>query len=151
MARPRFRSCERKMAEYEAASRMHRVTDARTGYNPTHTAPESTWLPLYHLLSIMKFNAHGASLAPADEAQLEHIQRALPPGAPKLSMWAAFALASKAAHSCVPNCLWTTRNPYGAASYFAAQPIAAGDLITISYFSNADEPTLERWEEMARA
>ncbi|KAG5178529.1 hypothetical protein JKP88DRAFT_328991 [Tribonema minus] len=57
----------------------------------------------------------------------------------------------KAAHSCTPNCLWTSQTPCGAMSYFAAQPIAAGDPITICYSDASTAPTLERWAELAQA
>ncbi|KAG5192926.1 hypothetical protein JKP88DRAFT_148098, partial [Tribonema minus] len=64
---------------------------------------------------------------------------------------ALYPLASMAAHSCVPNCMYTSQNPYGSISYFAAHSIAAGDLITISYADcGCAAPTLERWTELAR-
>ncbi|KAG5175049.1 hypothetical protein JKP88DRAFT_339608 [Tribonema minus] len=100
----------------------------------------------------MKSTAHGVSLAPADEAQLEQIQRALPPGAPKLSMCGAFALASKAACA-----LLRAQLPLD-----HAEPLRRRELLRRAAYrhqrphhhlllGNSDEPTLERWDEMARA
>ncbi|KAG5180249.1 hypothetical protein JKP88DRAFT_279665 [Tribonema minus] len=82
--------------------------------------------------------------------ELKQKQAQLPPGSPQLHASAVFRLASKAAHACVPNCVATTQNPYGCIGYYAAQPIAAGDLITIAYMDSGAAPTLERWEELAR-
>lgn len=46
---------------------------------------------------------------------------------------ALFAIASKAAHSCVPNCVYTNFRPQGTLTYFAHRPMTKGDVISFCY------------------
>ena len=55
---------------------------------------------------------------------------------------ALFALASKAAHSCAPSCLYSSRHGAGVLRYVAARAIAEGEAVTFSYL--ADEQASPR-------
>ena len=55
---------------------------------------------------------------------------------------ALFALASKAAHSCAPNCLYSSRSAAGTLRYVASRAIAEGEAVTFSYL--ADEQASPR-------
>ena len=48
---------------------------------------------------------------------------------------ALFALGSKAAHSCAPNCFYSSRREAGKLQYVAARALAEGEAITFSYLA----------------
>ncbi|KAG5179532.1 hypothetical protein JKP88DRAFT_280233 [Tribonema minus] len=80
---------------------------------------------------------------PWQEDDFERLKAQLPP---------VFRLASRAVPARIPNCVSATENPYNYMSYYAAHPIAAGDLITIAISTSSVPagPTLEWWLELAR-
>ncbi|KAG5175043.1 hypothetical protein JKP88DRAFT_142912, partial [Tribonema minus] len=147
----RFDSCEARMEEYRALARMVPQACLIPDDAPDeHQDAGPPWAATYEALNVMKLNTHCISSLPWEMQEVDDVQRMLPQGAPRVTRVALFPLASKAAHSCVPNCVWTTQNPYGHISYFAARPIAAGDAITMSYVAPASAaPTLERWANTA--
>ncbi|KAG5180328.1 hypothetical protein JKP88DRAFT_246933 [Tribonema minus] len=160
-ANAHFASCEGVLAEIEVLARaaatlwmsVHRHEHLLGGPGDTQwqTAHDSMRSIAYELLSRVLFNTiisatlqwHKGSL----QAQAQHsfVSATEEP-------IALFSVASKAAYSCVPNCISTWQNPYGVISYCAVHPIAAGDPITVAHrhlaCSNA-YPTLERWSTLA--
>lgn len=46
---------------------------------------------------------------------------------------ALFEIASKAAHSCLPNCIYTNFRPHGMLTYFSHRSMIKGDLISFCY------------------
>ncbi|KAG5185691.1 hypothetical protein JKP88DRAFT_311493 [Tribonema minus] len=139
---PRFTSCEQLMEDRQLPAQAQ----ARL-IRPSLDIPTSMWLTAYQ---VARFNSQEFSIVPLQQEHLNHAQRHLPPEVPQMRPAAVFSLASKAAHSCVPNCLFTTKNPYGAMSYYAAHPIAAGDLVTIARVACGGMSTLDRWAQLAR-
>lgn len=49
---------------------------------------------------------------------------------------ALFENGSKLAHSCLPNCAYSSSNLHGGLEYRACRPIAAGDMMTFSYLGD---------------
>ncbi|KAG5180245.1 hypothetical protein JKP88DRAFT_166710, partial [Tribonema minus] len=144
-----FTSCERRVGELEALAR--RVAAIWLRSSSSHgQAPDAAWPLAFELLSIAEFNGQRMANLPWQEAILKQQQARLPPGQPEMAGAAVFCLASRAVHACVLNCAVTTQNPYGGMSYYAAQPIAAGDLNTVAYADSSAAPTLERLERLAR-
>ena len=57
---------------------------------------------------------------------------------------AFFAYGSKAAHSCAPNCNYSSKNSNGSLVYYAIRPIKEGDIISFSYLNLFGNPTHRR-------
>ncbi|KAG5180324.1 hypothetical protein JKP88DRAFT_246929 [Tribonema minus] len=135
-------------AELEARARNADVPPMHASGSRKPAMQDSTWRLVYEICSMANFNSHAIEPLPW---QRERLERTLPPGLPP-EVSAVFRVASKAAHACVPNCLSTTCNPCGGCiSYYAAHPIAAGDLVTIAYKKWDAQQTLERWAKLARS
>jgi hypothetical protein len=81
---------------------------------------------VHALLLVADTNTHSFAGEEAEESGDEHGPR-----------FALFALASKAAHSCAPNCTYSSRRDAtaGALSYVASRAVAAGEAVTFSYLA----------------
>ena len=61
---------------------------------------------------------------------------------------ALFERGSKLAHSCLPNCAYSSFHGHGGLEYRACRPIAVGDMVTFSYIGDIwTKSTLERRAE----
>ncbi|KAG5180246.1 hypothetical protein JKP88DRAFT_324193 [Tribonema minus] len=152
-----FASCERRMGELEPMARCVAEERMHASGLQGRRLRDDLFRTAYDLHSVTNLNHRRMADLPWQKDDLERLKAQLPPGYPasdeEITHGAVFRLASRAVPACVPNCVSTTQNPYNYMSYYAAHPIAAGDLITIALpRSGAGRPTatLEWWEQLAR-
>ena len=98
---------------------------------------------VYKLLAISDANSHVIDLD-VKEYQLS----LLPDSGLHRQEKGLFAMASRMAHSCLPNCLWTTVS--GKFRCWAVRPIARGEQVTISYINKLFRPIDQRRLQLSR-
>jgi hypothetical protein len=98
----------------------------------SYYGPSVTALDCFRIMSVYDHNAH--AFIGTHEEKAEASESAL------------FSIGSKAAHSCAPNCAYTSKVLDDHLIYFAVQPIASGENITFSYIGYM--PTFQRREEL---
>lgn len=92
----------------------------------------------FRLLSISHINSHSFT-----GVQLP-LKESFSPIADSPEYSAFFTYGSKAAHSCAPNCNYSSKNRQGSLVYYAIRPIKAGDIISFSYLNLFGNPTHRR-------
>lgn len=104
----------------------HQTTDSGSlgQYIDVHT--------LFRLLTVSSLNSHDFPDTNTEEIS----SRITSTGAVGLDS-ALFPMASKVAHSCDPNCVYTNYHVLNHLFYFAVKPIAPDDMITFSYVGYA--------------
>jgi len=87
----------------------------------------------FRILSISYINSHGYEGANLDRQRCSDVDGS--------SYSALFELASKAVHSCSPNCNYSSKSKRNSLTYYATQPIACGDQISFCYLDLSSVPT----------
>jgi len=99
----------------------------------SYHGPSVTVLEIFRIMSVCDHNSHTFIGTNGETVGQE-------------SESAIFSIGSKAAHSCAPNCSYTSKVLDDHLIYFAVRPIASGENITFSYIGYM--PTFQRREEL---
>jgi hypothetical protein len=91
---------------------------------------------LMELLLIDATNAHSYHGGARNPQRHLTASNAPGDGTVRTKQCALFSIASKVAHSCRPNAIYTSTGTNGRLRYIASRPIAPGDLITFSYIES---------------
>jgi hypothetical protein len=97
----------------------------------------------FRLMSISHINSHSFT-----GVQLP-LKESFSPSGDSRDYSAFFAYGSKAAHSCAPNCNYSSKNINGSLVYYAIRPIKEGDIISFSYLDLFGNPTYRRRKALA--